>query len=56
MVNLQMDCVAWAGPSPHGAIYSEAFIFAALVFPSIYSHIENFRSPGEETTKMIMLL
>lgn len=42
-------------PFPHGAIYSEAFILLLLCSLQ-FIHIENFRSPGEETTKMIMLL
>lgn len=42
-------------PLPRGAIYSEVFILLLLCSLQ-FIHIENFRSPGEETTKMIMLL
>ena len=41
-------------PLPRGAIYSEVFILLLLCSLQ-FIHIENFRSPGEETTKMIIL-
>ena len=41
-------------PLPRGAIYSEVFILLLLCSLQ-FIHTENFRSPGEETTKMIIL-